>query len=358
MSDPTPPPDPDAARVTELAAELTRLRERYYAGEPENDDATYDALEDELRGLLEAHPELTPADNPLERVGSAPPSGSRRAIRHASPMLSLAKVSPDAREDGVREFAERFPGQPLRVTPKLDGVSLSLVYVDGALEHVATRGDGTTGEEVTAATQAVVTNLPAALLGTAGRVEVRGEAVMLGSVFAAYNASHPDKPLANPRNACAGTLMQKDPAAAAAAGRVLHLFAFDAVGVPVGELAALGFAVPEIAVVTGADAVLEVIAGIEAGATDQRLRHRRRGRAPRRRARLRRRRQPGEHAARRGRDQAGRRGARDDPAGHRLAGRPRRQGRSRGRCSSRSPSAAPRSPARRSPTRRSSVPAG
>ena len=252
----------DRARVQELAAALRRLRERYYAGEPEADDATFDALEDELRALVAARPELTPADNPLERVGTAPRAG-RRAIRHARPMLSLAKVSPELRAEGVREFAARFGGQRLRVTPKLDGVSLSVVYADGALEHVATRGDGTTGEEVTHAVRHVVTNLPPRLDGVAGRVEVRGEAVMLGSVFTAYNEAHPDKPLANPRNACAGTLLQKDPAAAAASGRVLHLFAFDADGLAVDALVAHGFAVPEVAVVEGADAALDVIAQIE-----------------------------------------------------------------------------------------------
>ncbi len=256
----------ERTRVEELAAELRRLKERYYAGEPEADDATYDAREDELRALLEQHPELTPTDNPLDQVG-APPVKGRRAIRHAKPMLSLAKVSPGDREVGVREFAERFPGQPLRVTPKLDGVSLSVVYEDGALSYVATRGDGTTGEEVTHAIRHVVTNLPTDLDGVPGRAEVRGEAVMLGSVFAAYNEAHPDKPLANPRNACAGTLMQKDPEAAAAAGRVLHFFAFDADGLPVAELAAHGFDVPELAVVTGADAVLEVVARIEQART-------------------------------------------------------------------------------------------
>lgn len=256
----------EQSRVEELAAELRRLKERYYAGEPEADDATYDAREDELRALLEAHPELTPADNPLDLVG-APPAKGRRAIRHAKPMLSLAKVSPGDREAGVREFAERYPGQPLRVTPKLDGVSLSVVYEDGALSCVATRGDGTTGEEVTVAIGHVVTNLPAALDGVAGRAEVRGEAVMLGSVFAAYNEAHPEKPLANPRNACAGTLMQKEPEAAAAAGRVLRFFAFDADGLPVAALAGHGFDVPDIAVVTGADAVLEVVARIEEART-------------------------------------------------------------------------------------------
>jgi DNA ligase (NAD+) len=259
-------PDEDiSARIEALAADLRRWREEYYRGEPSVDDATFDEREDELRELLAEHPELAPEENPLLAVG-APPSGSRRAIRHARPMLSLAKVSPDDREAGVREFAARFPGQALRVTPKLDGVSLSVVYEDGELAHVATRGDGETGEDVTAAVRAAVSDLPTTLTAApAGRTEVRGEAVMRRSTFTAYNESHPDGPLANPRNACAGTLMQKDPAAAAEAGRVLHFAAFDADnGVEVEDLAGLGFAVPEVAVVEGADAALDVIASIEA----------------------------------------------------------------------------------------------
>ncbi len=263
MPDPTP-----AERIETLAADLRRWREEYYAGEPSIDDATFDAAEDELRTLLAEHPDLVPADNPLDQVG-AKPSSARRAIRHARPMLSLAKVSPANREEGVREFAERFPGQPLRVTPKLDGVSLSIVFQDGELEYVATRGDGTTGEEVTNAARAVLPELPVTLKQAPGRVEIRGEAVMLQSTFDAYNAAHPDKPLANPRNACAGTLLQKDPAAAAQAGRVLRFYAFDVLApdadLQVGGLLEQGFHVPDIAVVEGAEAVLEVVARIEEG---------------------------------------------------------------------------------------------
>jgi len=263
MADPSP-----QDRIDTLAGDLRRWREEYYAGEPSIDDATFDAAEDELRALLAEHPDLAPADNPLEQVG-ARPSGARRAIRHARPMLSLAKVSPAQREEGVREFAERFPGQPLRVTPKLDGVSLSIVFQDGELEHVATRGDGTTGEEVTSAARAVLPELPQRLDDAPGRVEIRGEAVMLQSTFDAYNAAHPDKPLANPRNACAGTLLQKDPAAAAAAGRVLRFYAFDVhapdAALGISDIAGRGFHVPDVAVVEGADAVLEVVAKIEEG---------------------------------------------------------------------------------------------
>lgn len=263
MADETP-----AERVEALAADLRRWKEQYYAGEPTVDDATFDEREDELRELLAEHPELTPQDNPLEQVGARP--STRRAIRHARPMLSLAKVNPGEREDGVREFAERFPDQPLRVTPKLDGVSLSIVYEDGEIAWVATRGDGTTGEEVTAAARHVLPELPHALEGVPGRVEVRGEAVMLRSVFHAYNESHPEKPLANPRNACAGTLLQKDPRVAAEAGRVLRLYAFDVDGADLAldDLRAHGLHVPDVVVVVGADAVLERIAEIEATRAD------------------------------------------------------------------------------------------
>ncbi len=259
MADETP-----AERIEALAADLRRWREQYYAAEPTIDDATYDEHEDELRALLAQHPELTPQDNPLEEVGARP--GARRAIRHARPMLSLAKVNPDQREAGVREFAERFPGQPLRVTPKLDGVSLSIVYEDGELAWVATRGDGTTGEDVTSAARHVLPELPGTLDGVTGRVELRGEAVMLQSVFDAYNAAHPDKPLANPRNACAGTLLQKEPQAAALGRTRAAVLRVRRGGrdLTLSDIEQQGIYVPDVAVVEGADAVLERIAAIEA----------------------------------------------------------------------------------------------
>jgi DNA ligase (NAD+) len=108
--------------------------------------------------------------------------------------------------------------------PKLDGLSLAVVYEDGRLARAITRGDGTTGDDVTVLVRALADGVPARLQA-GGRVEVRGEAVMLRSTFAAYNAAHPDKPLINPRNAAAGTVRAKDPAAVAE--RRLHFFAFD-----------------------------------------------------------------------------------------------------------------------------------
>jgi DNA ligase (NAD+) len=207
------------ARIDELAARITELRDTYYRGEPLVADADYDALEDELRGLLAEHPDLTPDPNPLETVGG--PSELHAPVRHSRPMLSLEKAS---RPEQVAAFFDRFRGQPVVVMPKIDGLSLALVYERGRLSRAITRGDGTTGDDVTVLVRALADGVPETI-DASGRVEVRGEAVMLRSTFAAYNAAHPDKPLINPRNAAAGTVRAKDPAVVAE--RRLRFFAFD-----------------------------------------------------------------------------------------------------------------------------------
>ena len=139
-------------------------------------------------------------------------------------MLSLAKATT---EEAIRTFCGRFEGQVFRVSEKLDGLSLSIVYEDGELDYVATRGTGTLGELVTEKARHVILGLPHAI-EEKGRVEIRGEALMPRSTWQAYNDTHPDKPLTNPRNGAAGTLMQKDSEAAAADGRLLRFFAFGA----------------------------------------------------------------------------------------------------------------------------------
>src|SRR5215213_5244018 len=172
-------------RVEALAGRLTELRDAYYRGEPLVADAEFDALEDELRALLAEHPGLTPDPNPLERVGA--PAVLHAPVRHSRPMLSLDKAT---RPEQVVAFLERFPGQPVVVMPKLDGFSLALVYEEERLARAVTRGDGTTGEDVTVLARALIDELPVRVdLG--GRVEVRGECVMLRSTFADYNAAHP-----------------------------------------------------------------------------------------------------------------------------------------------------------------------
>jgi DNA ligase (NAD+) len=206
-------------RIQELADQIVVLRDAYYRGSPTVADAEYDAIEDELRSLIEANPELAPDPNPLEQVGA--PTVLHAPVRHSRPMLSLEKAT---RPEQVEAFFSRFPGQSVVVMPKLDGLSLALVYENGHLARAITRGDGTTGDDVTPLVRALTDGVPAKL-DVQDRVEVRGEAVMLRSTFAAYNAAHPDKPLINPRNAAAGTLRAKDPATVAE--RRLQFLAFD-----------------------------------------------------------------------------------------------------------------------------------
>ncbi|MFT7837940.1 NAD-dependent DNA ligase LigA [Saccharothrix sp. BKS2] len=254
-------------RIRELADRVVVLRDAYYRGSPQVADAEYDAIEDELRGLVEANPELAPDPNPLEQVGA--PAVLHAPVRHSRPMLSLEKAT---RPEQVAAFFDRFPGQPVVVMPKLDGLSLALVYEDGRLARAVTRGDGTTGEDVTVLVRALTDGVPARV-DVPGRVEVRGEAVMLRSTFAAYNTVHVDKPLINPRNAAAGTLRAKDPATVA--GRELRFFAFDldtsgdtaAADLEQG-LRTLGFDVAEMRHCGSAEEAQEVITGIEQGRND------------------------------------------------------------------------------------------
>jgi DNA ligase (NAD+) len=252
-------------RIQELAGQVVALRDAYYQGAPTVADAEYDAIEDELRGLITAHPDLAPDPNPLDQVGA--PAVLHAPVRHSRPMLSLEKAT---RPEQVVAFFDRFPGQPVVVMPKLDGLSLALVYEDGRLVRAVTRGDGTTGEDVTVLVRALTDGIPTRI-DAQGRVEVRGEAVMLRSTFAAYNAAHPDKPLINPRGAAAGTLRAKDPATVAE--RRLRFFAFDlssdSAETDLEEgLSTLGFTVADMRHCTDAAAAQAVIASIEAGRND------------------------------------------------------------------------------------------
>lgn len=249
-------------RIQELAEQVTALRAAYYQGSPLVADAEYDAIEDELRGLVEANPQWAPRPNPLEQVGA--PSVLHAPVRHSRPMLSLEKAT---RPEQVEAFFDRFPGQPVVVMPKLDGLSLALVYTDGRLARAITRGDGTTGEDVTTLARALIDGIPQRV-DMPGRVEVRGEAVMLRSTFTAYNVAHPDRPLINPRGAAAGTLRAKDPATVAE--RRLRFFAFDLDASDAAEadleqaLTRLGFDAAEMRHCPDPAAAQAVIAGIEA----------------------------------------------------------------------------------------------
>jgi DNA ligase (NAD+) len=254
-------------RSQELAEQIDRHRALYARGAPEIVDADYDALEAQLRQLLEANPDVVLDDNPLDRPW-APELVAGQTIRHSRPMLSLEKATAAEQLDA---FCARFPGQAFRVTPKLDGVSLAMTFRDGELDYVATRGDGRDGERVTDKVRLVVLGLPLSIEAP-GRVEVRGEAVMLRTVFDAYNETHPDRPLINPRNAAAGTLVHKSPEACVREGRTLRFFGFDlfadsaegsaeeaATDDVTGRLAALGFEVPDVFEAADAEAVRKAI---------------------------------------------------------------------------------------------------
>lgn len=211
-----------AARATALRAEIARHDHRYYVlDDPELPDAEYDRLMLELRTLESAHPELVGSDSPTQRV-----AGALRAefaeVRHAVPMLSLDNAFAEA---GVIEFDRRVRerlGNPEQVEycaePKLDGLAVSLRYEHGLLAHAATRGDGTTGEDVTTNVR-TLRSVPLRLNGTApADLEVRGEVFMPYAGFRRLNAvaaAAGDKLFVNPRNAAAGALRQLDPAVTA-----------------------------------------------------------------------------------------------------------------------------------------------
>jgi DNA ligase (NAD+) len=255
--------DTVAGRIQELSAEVKRLNDAYYgAGDSAIPDADYDALKDELTALVAEHPELEPEDSPLGKV-NAPEQLQGPTVRHARPMLSLAKATT---EEAITTFCERYPGQVFRVSEKLDGLSISIVYAGGKLDYVATRGTGAIGEIVTDKAIHVIPDLPRTIKRKE-RVEVRGEALMTRSTWQAYNDQHPDKPLTNPRNGAAGTLMQKDARAAAEAGRLLRFFAFGAEAGDGGagnevDPEAIGFELVHQTLADSPEAVIEAIHGI------------------------------------------------------------------------------------------------
>jgi DNA ligase (NAD+) len=209
-----------AAELAALAADIAEHDRRYHGeDQPTISDAEYDALR-QRNAMIEAKfPELVREDSPSEMVG-ATPSGTFAKVRHARPMLSLDNVFSD---DDVRNFVasvRRYLAWPadreiaFTAEPKIDGLSMSLRYEKGKLVTAATRGDGTTGENVTANIR-TLDEIPESLAGEAPDVvEVRGEVYMRRGDFMALNerlAEEIGRVFANPRNFAAGSLRQKDP---------------------------------------------------------------------------------------------------------------------------------------------------
>lgn len=278
--------------IDRLKALIHYHNQRYYVlDDPELPDSEYDRLFNELRQLEAQFPDLVTADSPTQRVGGTPLAGFR-TVTHEVPMLSLDNVfSADDFRDFDRRARERLRehlpaasdlfGEPVIrycAEPKLDGLAISLLYENGKLVRAATRGDGTTGEDITHNVR-TIKSVPLRLLGdrVPVRLEVRGEVVMPKAGFLKLNeraAANGEKLFANPRNAAAGSLRQLDPRIAAQ--RPLEFYAYGAVqaeGIDLPEsqydtlqrLGRLGFRISqEVKRGEGADFVLDVYADIQA----------------------------------------------------------------------------------------------
>jgi DNA ligase (NAD+) len=223
-------------RARELRRQLEALNYRYYVlDDPEVPDAEYDRLMLELRALEAQHPEIVTPDSPTQRVSGAP-AGQFGAVQHRVPMLSLRNAFCDEDvADFDRRVRERLgaAGEIDYVAePKLDGLAITVSYERGRLTRAATRGDGATGEEVTANVR-TIRSVPLVLVGAAPRLfEARGEVFMPLAGFRHLNEAaraRGEKLFVNPRNAAAGALRQLD--AKITAQRPLDVFFYGVGGV-------------------------------------------------------------------------------------------------------------------------------
>ncbi|MBD3610460.1 MAG: NAD-dependent DNA ligase LigA [Gammaproteobacteria bacterium] len=204
------------ARAAQLRDEINHHNHLYYVTDsPEIPDAEYDRLMRELQELESQYTDLVTADSPTQRVGSTPLKAFKQ-VQHEVPMLSLGNAfSDDELNDFDRRVRERLQLDSIDYVcePKLDGLAISLLYEDGILIRAATRGDGTTGEDVTANVR-TIGSIPLKLQGDYPRIlEVRGEVFMPKAGFDALNEQQREKgekTFVNPRNAAAGSLRQLD----------------------------------------------------------------------------------------------------------------------------------------------------
>lgn len=249
----------DAARseLADLANKLSNANSKYHGDDaPNMDDATYDALKRRNTAIEDRFPQLKRKDSPSDQIGTPAQDGFGK-ITHAQRMMSLGNAFTE--EDvtdfvqGIRKFLGLAPETPLAFTaePKIDGLSLSLRYENGKLVQAATRGDGTTGEDVLA-NALTIGDVPHRLHIAPDLLEVRGEVYMSHEHFEALNARQTErggKTFANPRNAAAGSLRQLD--AEITKSRPLRFFAYawgvlseplaDTQSASIERLSALGF---------------------------------------------------------------------------------------------------------------------
>ena len=226
--------------IQQLTQQLNRYAYEYYTLDaPSVPDAEYDRLYRELEALELAHPQYRLPESPTQRVGGEPLAGFN-SVQHVVPMLSLNNAFSPQADDGSFQHTEMLAfdervhhglmGETVEymIEPKFDGLAVSLLYQNGILVQAATRGDGSTGEEVTQNIKTIAT-IPLQLQGdnVPSLIEVRGEVLMLKADFAALNQqqiAQQQKTFANPRNAAAGSLRQLD--SRITAKRRLHFFAY------------------------------------------------------------------------------------------------------------------------------------
>jgi DNA ligase (NAD+) len=208
-----------ATRIEELRRQIRHHEERYYIDSaPEITDAAFDALLRELQNLERDHPDLVTVDSPTQRVGGRT-ADTFASVRHAEPMLSLDNAYNEdelkAFDERLRRGLENFEGPvPYVAELKIDGLSIALQYRDGRLARAATRGDGTTGEDVTANVR-TIKDIPHTLTGgPKGTIEIRGEIYLPRKEFERTNKEREEAGelrFANPRNAGSGAIRQIDP---------------------------------------------------------------------------------------------------------------------------------------------------
>ncbi|MEW6080236.1 MAG: NAD-dependent DNA ligase LigA [Bacillota bacterium] len=268
----------EAAQRAEALRETIRRHDHLYyvMDSPEASDAEYDSLLGELMRLEEEFPEVITPDSPTQRVGGTPLEGFG-TVTHAVPMLSLGNAFGEAEMrafDGRVRNAVADPGGYV-VEPKIDGLSVTLVYENGQLARGATRGDGVVGENITQNLK-TIRSIPLGLPKPGvSLLEVRGEVFMTREDFARLNAAREaaEEPLfANPRNAAAGSARQLDPGVTAA--RPLRAAFYEVrriEGIPLQlhsqgleTLKTLGFPVPPHAICQGIEEILQVCAEWEA----------------------------------------------------------------------------------------------